>query len=392
MTELNIPDVINAVGDYSFCNCSCITSVVIPDGVTSIGNYAFSGCSSIQNVSISESVTSIGNHAFEDCVSLASINIPDGVTTIGQYAMAHCEKIESVFIGNGVVAIGTLAFVGCTNLIDLTIGSNVSEINESAFKNCPNIERVYALNPKAITCDLSIFHNDVYNNATLYVPEGREQAYERTTPWYKFYIQTITAPAKSFDVTIGSAGYSTLYLDYAVERPRGVEVYYVSRVTDDHAVLKAVWDYIPANTGVILRGSAGTYTFASTTAQVNPISENMLRGTTVDTEIPAEPGTTYYALGRNNGVVGLYAGKIVNGYFFNNANKAYLPLKSEPEEDEDEQLVRGFFLIFPDSSTTVKTEIVDSNDAEVLYDLQGRCLTTITEHGIYIVNGKKVVR
>lgn len=303
--------------------------------------------------------------------------------------------MESVVIGNGVTEIGSSTFSGCTALTDLTIGSSVSSIGSSAFANCNDIESIYALNTKAITCDESIFATDTYNNATLYVPEGREQAYAKATPWSKFYIQTITEPTESYDVTIGSAGYATLYLDYAVERPRGVEAYYISHVAGNAAIMKAVWDYIPANTGVILRGAKGTYTFTSTTEDVEPISENLLRGTTVDKEIRAQSNTTYYALGRVDGVVGLYRAELNNGYFFNNANKAYLALTSETEEDDDEgQLARSFILRFPDGTATSMAEVMssDENNDGVIYDLQGRRLTEITAPGLYIINGKKVWR
>ena len=41
---------------------------------------------------------------------------------------------------------------------------------------------------KAITASENIFSSDAYNNACLYVPEGRKFAYEKTTPWNNFYI------------------------------------------------------------------------------------------------------------------------------------------------------------------------------------------------------------
>ena len=383
-----ISDSVMDLGAYLFRNCSSLTSITLPESVTSIGSGAFWGCSSLTTINIPEGVTSIGSEAFRDCNSLERVTI--NCVNVSNWFKSR-TSIKEVILGNSVETIGESAFSGCTGMSDLTIGSSVATIGQKAFADCSNLMNIYALNPKAITCNENIFHTDAYNNATLYVPEGREQAYAKTTPWMKFYIQTLVVPEKSHSVTIGTAGYATLYLDYAVERPRGVEAYYVSRVSGDVAVLKAVWDYIPAHTGVILRGSAGTYTFAYTAAQVQSIPQNMLRGTTVDTEIPAEPGITYYALGRSDGVVGLYAGKIVDGCFFNNANKAYLPLPSDEGAGDTEQLARGLYLSFPEN-TGVETMESAPETPTLIYDLQGRRLTAITERGIYIVNGKKVVR
>jgi hypothetical protein len=337
----------------------------------------------------------IYDYAFYRYSDIASFSISNEVTSVGNYAFYGCEKLNSVTIPNNVTSIGTYAFNGCANLTELTIGSSVSSIGTYAFAACNEIENIYALNPKAVTCDANIFTTDAYNNATLYVPEGREQAYAKTTPWSKFYIKTITTPAKEHEVNISSAGYATLYLDYTVERPRGVEAYYISRVAGDVAVLKALWDYIPANTGVILRGGTGTYTFVAANENVATISDNLLRGTTEDEEILAQKNTIYYALGRVDGVVGLYRAELENGYFFNNANKAYLALTSEVEgDDEGGQLSRSFALRFPDGSTTSIAELMksDASEVEVIYDMQGRRLTEITEHGVYIVNGKKVWR
>lgn len=390
--SVTLSETVTTISGRAFYGCSSLSTINLPNSLVTIGDYAFYGCSILTSVNIPNSVTTIGSYAFYGCSSIPSVlDIPESVTSIGAYAYSNCTSLTTVIIGNSVETIGESAFSGCTGMSDLTIGSSVATIGQKAFADCSNLMNIYALNPKAITCNVNIFHTDAYNNATLYVPEGREQAYAKTTPWMKFYIQTLVVPEKSHSVTIGAAGYATLYLDYAVERPRGVEAYYVSRVSGDVAVLKAVWDYIPAHTGVILRGSAGTYTFAYTTAQVQPIPQNMLRGTTVDTEIPAEPGITYYALGRSNGVVGLYAGKIVDGCFFNNANKAYLPLPSDEEAGGTEQLSRGFTLSFPEHTGVEAMESVPEAPA-LIYDLQGRRLTAITERGIYIVNGKKVVR
>lgn len=391
-TSVIVDENVTKVGGFAFWNCNTIKSVTLSETVTTISGRAFYGCSSLSTINLPNSLVTIGEYAFYGCSSIPSVlDIPESVTSIGAYAYSNCTSLTTVIIGNSVETIGESAFSGCTGMSDLTIGSSVATIGQKAFADCSNLMNIYALNPKAITCNENIFHTDAYNNATLYVPEGREQAYAKTTPWMKFYIQTLVVPEKSHSVTIGTAGYATLYLDYAVERPRGVEAYYVSRVSGDVAVLKAVWDYIPAHTGVILRGSAGTYTFAYTTAQVQPIPQNMLRGTTVDTEIPAEPGITYYALGRSDGVVGLYAGKIVDGCFFNNANKAYLPLPSDEGAGDTEQLARGLYLSFPENTGVETMESAPETPA-LIYDLQGRRLTAITERGIYIVNGKKVVR
>ena len=73
--------------------------------------------------------------------------------------------METLYISNTIESIGDFAFAECNNILDIKIGSK-----------------------KAITASENIFSSDAYINVCLYVPNGRKFAYERATPWNKFYI------------------------------------------------------------------------------------------------------------------------------------------------------------------------------------------------------------
>ena len=94
VTDLVIPEGVDSIKDYVFCDCSFLTSITIPNSVTSIGDDAFRGCSSLASITIPNSVTSIGNYAFEDCSSLASITIPNSVTEFGNDILVDCNNIQ----------------------------------------------------------------------------------------------------------------------------------------------------------------------------------------------------------------------------------------------------------------------------------------------------------
>ena len=66
-----------SIGNYTFYNCSSLTSVMIGNSVTSIGSSVFYGCSSLTSMVIPDSVTSIGNYTFYNCSSLTSITFED---------------------------------------------------------------------------------------------------------------------------------------------------------------------------------------------------------------------------------------------------------------------------------------------------------------------------
>ena len=55
---------VTGIGEYAFCWCSSLASVVIPNSVTSIGGDACCGCSSLHSVTIGSNVQYIGKDAF----------------------------------------------------------------------------------------------------------------------------------------------------------------------------------------------------------------------------------------------------------------------------------------------------------------------------------------
>ena len=90
-----------------------------------------------------------------------------------------------------VKSIGNSAFYGCSDLETLYISNTIENIDDYAFAECNNILDIKIGSKKSITASENIFSNDAYNNACLYVPEGRKFAYEKTSPWDNFYIQEI---------------------------------------------------------------------------------------------------------------------------------------------------------------------------------------------------------
>ena len=188
VTELVIPNGVTEIKNYAFYNCSGLTSITIHNSVTSIGAIAFSECSGLTSITIPNSVTSIGSQAFSSCSGLTSITIPNSVTSIGAYAFLGCSGLTSITIPNSVTSIGNFAFLGCSNVETLYISSAIESIGDYVFDVCNNLLEIKMGSKKAISASENIFSSDAYNNACLYVPEGRKFAYEKTSPWSNFYI------------------------------------------------------------------------------------------------------------------------------------------------------------------------------------------------------------
>lgn len=224
-------------------------------------------------------------------------------------------------------------------------------------------------------------------------------------------------PNVSYTATIGDVGYTTLYSPIPVifndqYNTNTAEYYAITSETTGNTVSLtdmseySSWsdygDYIPANQGAILKGDPGIYTFS----KIDPIADfdkawsdnnNKLSGSFTNTYVQGDA----YVLSAPDGVesVGLYKAllnKDANGeagtsHFKNNAGKAYLPASALTAEAAES---RFFLFGFGDGEETGITETENGNvktENTEVYDLSGRRVQG-AQKGIFIVNGKKVVR
>lgn len=188
--------------------------------------------------------------------------------------------------------------------------------------------------------------------------------------------------ALSHTLTFNETGWATLYLGYDTEIPAGVTAYAVSSQDASKAMLTEVEGVIPANYAVILNG-AGTQEFKVSTTAAAAVPANKLEGTSIDTNVSAEA----YVLSKiDGGKVGFYKVALnqeENTAFKNNAFKAYLPAGTNPSR----------FLTFGFDGTETGIGNIEGNEVAngVTYDLSGRRVKNAAK-GIYIVNGKKVIK
>ena len=182
--DIIIPDTlggypVTSIGEYAFCRCINITSVIIPNSVTSIGDSAFFECYSLTSITIPDSVISIADDAFfcygegltEINVSEANqyycdidgvlfdkaittilfypgankntaYTIPYGVTNIGEYAFSWCNNLTSITIPNSVTSIGDGAFYMCEKLTNITIPDSVTSIGDNILSYCNSLTEI----------------------------------------------------------------------------------------------------------------------------------------------------------------------------------------------------------------------------------------------------------
>ena len=185
----------------------------------------------------------------------------------------------------------------------------------------------------------------------------------------------------SVKLTVGEAGWATANFPFAVTLPTGVKAYVVSAAANGVATLTEVTGTVPAQTPVLINAAATTYDLAISAEAAEPVSSKLLSGTLFATQVPDD--TRAYIL-VNDATHG------VGFYLMNNddrtigANKAYLIV--------DDAAAPSFLSLKLDGGLT-GIEGVESAGADApVYDLQGRRLPQVPEKGIYIQNGKKIMK
>ncbi len=202
-------------------------------------------------------------------------------------------------------------------------------------------------------------------------------------------------------VDFAKSFYLTAYSDQALVVPTGVKAAVVTAngegIRNDYRYNSG--DVIPAGTGVLLKGGKGNsfYLSASESTEMAP-EDNLLHGTLTDEMTNVAGADKYYKLSYDRATgteIGFYWGAANGGAFMNKGGKAFLAI---PATLQAAQLT-GFSLFDLDNNQAITgIEHATATPAATLrvYDLNGRRINVnhVDElpQGIYVINGKKVIR
>ena len=149
--------------------------------------------------------------------------------------------------------------------------------------------------------------------------------------------------------------------------------------------------YIPANTGVMFMSDAADvtyYTVENKTVDALAEGTNMLMPSVAGGVFEATDGYKYYKLAYddfdNHTGLGFYWGAPEGGKFFVKAGTAYLAVPA------GEATAKGF--AFNGEATGIEGVNANVENAKAIYNLNGQRVASMAKPGLYIVNGKKVVR
>ena len=353
------------------------------------------------------------NAMFKGCTNLAAApQLP--ATTLAESCymemfsgcenIAEAPKLPATTLANSCYAD---MFMGCTSLTkapDLPAETLVEACYIDMFSGCTNLNYVKCLatDISADYCTVDWLY-DVAATGTFVKAQGM---IAWTTGVDGIPTGWTVLDSNQFTYTVPSSGVGTFSNNVAFTLPEGLTAYYCNTYDAVNSTISMVKidGAVPANTGVLLKGTAGeTYILTTTTDNPDAISDNALVAVTTPTHI--EPTTDIAGVNYTNFM--LKSGQFVKIAASAStskmaANKAYLQIPTADINNGG-----SVKLMWPEDVTTGVEEMDNGqltmdNDG-VVYDLNGRQIKGIGHldnlqffkgqlpHGIYIKNGKKVL-
>ena len=232
-------------------------------------------------------------------------------------------------------------------------------------------------------------NKDSYRNVVYaYVPKGGDLTIGICAPswvsvaWMPFVDWKLTRYDQTeARMVITDAKYATFFAPFDVTIPSGVTASVVNEVDGSSLVLTDLSSTIPANTPVILQSESeySAIVLGKSVDTPSTYTSNKLVGTLVDT--PAPVGS--YVLQKLDDVVCFY--NVASGKQPTvGANRAYL-------NDPKSASVREFYTIGEGQATAIDAVKAQTESGDY-YDLAGRKVNGAAKRGLYINNGKVILK
>ena len=197
--------------------------------------------------------------------------------------------------------------------------------------------------------------------------------------------QWYVVPATDVEIDMTAQGdkkYASAYLPFAVSNVANATAYTGVLNAENTAIDMTATTSVPANTGFVLVGTAdkATLTIGEATAIAG---DNALTGTNTGIAFAeATPKANYLVFGVNNDKVGFYTPGNVTAI---PANKAYINASAVSNG--------AIALNFGNTVTGINAATINNGENNApIYDLSGRRVWAPVKGGLYIQNGKKLVK
>ena len=192
--------------------------------------------------------------------------------------------------------------------------------------------------------------------------------------------------------TVPTSGIGSFSTNVPITLPKGLKAYYCKNYDSETSKIetKGITGTIPANTGVLLRGTAGeTYAITASSETPEAISDNALVAVTEATHVDQTDGDYTNFMMKGGKFIKIAASSNPDDKL--PANRAYLPILTSALSTIGSNSIEVKW----DEETSISNVNGNGNvtHKDAWYSLDGRKLNGIpAKGGVYINNGKKVVK
>ncbi len=118
---------VTALHNQAFFKCTELYAVSIPATVTDLGQYTFSGCTCLASLELPEGLAAVPNGTFYGCSALTAVTLPETVETLGDFCFSNCSSLSDVNMPSSLTKIGKAALMG-TALEQFVLPQGVTEL------------------------------------------------------------------------------------------------------------------------------------------------------------------------------------------------------------------------------------------------------------------------
>ncbi|MDR2090175.1 MAG: leucine-rich repeat protein [Clostridiales bacterium] len=352
LTEIELPDTIEYIGDYAFTRCDNLSNIKIPKNLAYMGDCAFLGATKLLTIAGGDNITHIGCSAL---YATAWLNNQTGDSvTLGKVLYRYKGKQKPAALPAAVSVLGSYSFRS-TEIAEIDL-SRIKNIEEGCFFGCKKLSEVKGYPDEDIGAFVFYDCRSLINVDTT-IAEAGKYAFYNCTGLKDVALNNAELGAGAFENcinltavsgNIATAGKCAFYkasiakADLTTAKIVGEFAFYASRISEillsaAHGIGRYAFAHIGELREVYLQGRAaiGTDIFCC--------SDNIVRA-----ELSGTYPLSYYFGGksnveqlsvngdccdnfcRNNDAlkeVSIFNGKIGNWAFYNNANLTSVKLQ-----------------------------------------------------------------
>jgi len=380
-----LPSTVDSIGLQAFYGSNKLRSVTLPENLSRVASNPFVFCDGLEEILVDHANGSLSSRdgvlLSHDCTQLlyypnarsGHYLMPEGITAIGHGSFLRSEGLSQLSLPATLTEIDPWTFLDCTVLREISLPHSIAAIGREAFAGCRNLQQVVC---GGTPPEGSNFLTEQQATARLLVPIGQKAAYMGSTGWGGFvnaeeyglqsHALTIEQGCRQ-TLTVGQTGSLMLAAnELQLTFPEGIAI-----ATDEQ----------------------GNYIVAQTTGDGSPSCRKLSDNSYAISLSPAAPTTTDLLT-----IALEAAADCPTGAHTIALDKATLSYKADAVGGVALQLAT----LLP-IEVTASTDIDTINHSgktpdSTIYNLQGVAVGRnkhdyeLLPTGVYIVNGKKVVK